>query len=118
MKVTGLILHNGWGLWMGLCNLKSAVVLKTWTGDLLARKKIIGHSKSNKLLDSFMQPGAWPGFFKGGMQCVTPRVLTTLSCREYFDAKQISTKGAFQPCMVLGPGRPCMKLRHDELMHE
>ena len=25
----------------------------------------------------------------GGAQCVTPRVLTTLSCRKYFDTKQI-----------------------------
>ena len=30
-------------------------------------------------------------FPKGGSQCVTPRVLSTSPCREYFDAKQIST---------------------------
>ena len=31
-------------------------------------------------------------FTKGESQCVTPRVLTTLSCREYLDTEETSTK--------------------------
>ena len=45
------------------------------------------------LVSQLMQLGMqWRSqdFSKGGSQCVTPRVLRTSSCREYFDAKQIS----------------------------
>ena len=42
--------------------------------------------------------------FQRGSHCVTPRGLATLSYRENFDTKQISTKWAFQP-WFLGPSQ-------------
>ena len=48
-------------------------------------------TRKNSLILARVLQGRSQDFSKGGSPCVTPRVLTASSCREYFDRKQIST---------------------------